>query len=93
MTSHGAEENHPNRIFIQDENEARHLTNELGNVRLGSHPCTTSRYTEVAGVLVESSTNTSETSTSLKRKRTKSKESSDLVCPSLGTRCLLPVAD
>jgi hypothetical protein len=71
ITSHGAEANHPNIIIIPDENEAQHLKDETGNVRLENHAWTTPRHLEIASVLVESSI---ETSTPLKRKRTKLKQ-------------------
>lgn len=41
---------------------------------------TNSRYAEAAGVLIEFNMNEHRVSTSQKRKRTKSKELSDLVC-------------
>jgi hypothetical protein len=85
MTSHGAGEDHPNTIIIPDESDTRILAAESDSAQTAGHLLTTSGYVEAAGVLVGSSTNAHGTSTSQKRKRTKSKELSDLVCPSFVT--------
>jgi hypothetical protein len=85
MTSHSAWVDHPNTIIVPDEDDTRNLAVESDSVRSAGRLLTTSGYVEAAGVLVGSSMNAHETSTSLKRKRTKSKELSDLVCPDFVT--------
>jgi hypothetical protein len=59
-------ENHASSIIIPDENEAQHLKDETGDVRLEKHAWTTPRHAEIASALVGLSI---ETSTQLKRKR------------------------
>lgn len=81
MTTHRAGENHPDTIVISDENEAPFPRDEPDNSRLEGHPHTESSYMEVAGVLVESSANTRETTNPRKRNRTRSSEVSELVGP------------
>jgi hypothetical protein len=85
MTSHSAWVYHHNTIIVPDEDDTRNLAVEWDSVRSAGRLLTTSGYVEAAGVLVGSSMNAHKTSTSLKRKRTKSKELSDLVCPGFVT--------
>lgn len=85
MTSRGTREDHPSPIIIPDESDTRSQAVESDPVGLVGNLLTTSGYVEAAGVLVGSSMNAHETLTSLKRKRSKSKSLSDLVCPSFVT--------
>jgi hypothetical protein len=85
MTSHGTREDHLSPIMIPDESDTRSLAVESDPVGLVGNILTTSGYVEAAGVLAGSRVNAHETLTSLERKRSKSKELSDLVCPSFVT--------
>ncbi|KAJ5904716.1 uncharacterized protein N7473_001632 [Penicillium subrubescens] len=82
MTSLNAGEDFPDPIIIPDESDTQNIAAASDSTQTAGRPLSTSGYVEATGVLVGLNTSAQGASTSRKRKRTKLKELSDLVCPS-----------